>query len=379
MTQVPTPLVEVLHADALEAMRSLGENTVDAVVTDPPYGLTALPRKKVELALTRWLAGERDFIPGGRGFMNTRWDRFVPPPALWDEAFRLLKPGGFLVSFSGARTLDLMSLSIRLAGFEVRDILAWIRADSFAKAPGILKSGHEPIVMARKPLQGTLAQNTTRWGTGALNIDECRTPYRNDADEAETKTKNAHGRFGTRHGGNAVFGDFGDAVRDDYNPPGRWPSNTILDQAAADILDDQHPQSRSRPGTPRAASEPGAGWGMTRTGTEHDDIGGPSRFFTIAEAPAGFGYSGRAPRGERPTGPDGTTHPTVKPLTIMDWLVRLVTPESGLLLDPFAGSGTTAEAAIAAGRNAIVVEGNGRFIPLIDQRIQRARASLPAS
>ncbi|OZB79788.1 MAG: hypothetical protein B7X32_20645 [Microbacterium sp. 13-71-7] len=333
----------------------------------------------------RWLTGERDYTPGGRGFMAQAWDRFVPPPALWDEALRVLKPGGFLVSFAGARTVDLMGLSIRLAGFEVRDILAWIRADAFAKAPGILKSGHEPIVMARKPLRGTLAANEARWGTGSLNIEGSRTPYRSAADEDETKTKNAHGQFGTRHGGNAVFGDFGDGLREDYNPPGRWPTNVLLDEAAAIMLDDASPVTRSRKSSPRRASAPGAGgFRTTHTGAEHDDVGGPSRFYPVVEpaglspqdlllaGQAGFHYAGRATAKERPVAPDGTKHSTVKPLTVMHWLVNLVSMPGQVILDPFGGSGTTAEAAIDLGREVTIIEAESEFIPLIEQRVERA-------
>lgn len=361
----------IIHGEALESLHQLPGDSVDAIVTDPPYGLTSLPQAKVERTLAKWVSGERDFIPGGAGFMDRKWDRFVPPPALWVEALRVLKPGGFLVSFAGARTLDLMGISIRLAGFEVRDILAWIRADTFAKAPGMLRSGHEPIVMARKPLAGTVAENHARWGIGALNIDACIVPYRNAADETESKTKNAHGRFGTLSGGNAVFGDFGTRPRTDCDAPGRQPSNAILDPAAAALLDAQHPVGRSRSGRPRRAATHGNGWGATHTGREHDDIGGPSRFFTIADAADGFRYAGRANARERPVAPDGTKHQTVKPLSIMDWLVTLVCPPAGTILDMFAGSGTTLESALRCGFDCISIEGESSFIPLIEQRIER--------
>lgn len=379
------PTASLTLADALDGLRALPDNSVDAIVTDPPYGLTEISAKKLTDALRHWVAGDREFVPAGRGFMGNSWDKFVPPPALWDEALRVLKPGGFLVSFAGARTVDLMGLSIRLAGFRVRDIAAWIRADAFAKTPQSLKPGHEPIVMAQKPLAGTVEQNIDEWGTGGLNIDDCRVEYRNAADEAETKTKNAHGRFGTRHGGNDVFGNFGDELREDYNPPGRWPSNTLLSPEAADALDAAYPATKSRSGKPRSAGA-GEGWGMTKTGTEHNDIGGPSRFFPlIAEGfddidaeftELRFAYAGRAPVKERPVAEDGTKHPTVKPLSVMQWLIRLVAPHGGVVLDPFSGSGTTLEAAVREGRDAIGFESHAPFIPLGMQRLERCEASV---
>lgn len=377
------PHAKITLTDALDGLRALPDNSVDAIVTDPPYGLTEIGVKKLADALGHWVSGDTEFVPAGRGFMGNAWDKFVPPPALWAEALRALKPGGYLVSFAGARTVDLMGLSIRLGGFRVRDIIAWIRSDSFAKTPQSLKPGHEPIVLAQKPLDGTVEQNIETWGTGGLSIEECRTPYLNAADEEETKTKNAHGKFGTRHGGNDVFGDFGDGLREDYNPPGRWPSNTLLSQDTADGLDAAYPASKSRKGKPRSGAA-GDGWGTTKSGTEHDDVGGPSRFFPrfteefdeldLAFTEQRFAYAGRAPAKERPVGEDGTKHVTVKPLSVMRWLVRLVTPENGVVLDMFTGSGTTLEAAVLEGRNAIGFESHEPYIQLIEQRLDRCGA-----
>lgn len=377
------PTATITHTDALAGLRALPDNSVDAIVTDPPYGLTEISAAKLADALGHWVAGDTEYVPAGRGFMGNTWDKFVPPPALWAEALRVLKPGGYLVAFAGARTVDLMGLSIRLAGGRVRDILAWIRSDSFAKTPHSLKPGHEPVVLAQKPLAGTVEQNIGAWGTGGLSIEECRTPYLSAADEAETKTKNAHGKFGTRHGGNDVFGDYGDGLRDDYNPPGRWPSNTLLSQETAEGLDGAYPSTKSRKGKPRSAAH-GDGWGTTKTGTEHDDVGGPSRFFPrfaeeldeldLAFEEQRFAYAGRAPAKERPVGEDGTKHVTVKPLSVMRWLTRLVTPEGGTVLDPFSGSGTTLEAAVLEGRNAVGFELHEPYIQLIEQRLVRSGA-----
>ena len=377
------PTASITHTDALAGLRALPDNSVDAIITDPPYGLTEISAKKLADALSHWVTGDTEYVPAGRGFMGNSWDKFVPPPALWAEAYRALKPGGYLVSFAGARTVDLMGLSIRLGGFRVRDIIAWIRADAFAKTPQSLKPGHEPIVMGQKPLDGTVEQNIAAWGTGGLNIEDCRVEYRNEADEAETKAKNAHGKFGTRHGGNDVFGNFGDGLRDDYNPPGRWPSNTLLSPEAAEGLDGAYPASKSRAGKARSGAA-GDGWGKTKGDTEHNDIGGPSRFFPIvdeelAETDAEFteqrfAYAGRAPVKERPVGEDGTKHVTVKPLSVMQWLVKLVAPHGGTVVDMFSGSGTTLEAAILEGRNVIGFESHQPYIELIEQRLDRCGA-----
>jgi site-specific DNA-methyltransferase (adenine-specific) len=252
---LPRDVVTVHHGEALDILRAMPDESVDAVVTDPPYGLAEHSRQKVEKALLAWLTGDREHVPDGPGgFMNRDWDGFVPPPAIWDECFRVLKPGGHLLAFAGSRTVDLMGVSIRLAGlvtdgavtgpgFAIRDGIAWVSAEGFPKGidvskaidkaagaerevvgtkvglpgysltngsgdhrtfgrgmgntgngeaecaitapatPGAahwqgwntsLKPAQEPIIVARKPLQGTVAQNVLTHGTGALNIDGCR-------------------------------------------------------------------------------------------------------------------------------------------------------------------------------------------------------------
>lgn len=364
----------VYAGDSLAILADLPDNSVDSIVTDPPYGLAQLPVKKVAAALSAWISGDRAFIPGGAGFMGKQWDRFVPPPALWDEVFRVLKPGGYLLTFAGTRTQDIMGMSVRLAGFVLKDQLQWLRADSFAKTKHSLKPGYEPILFAQKPLDGTIEQNIEKWGTGGLNIDAVRTAFRNAADEAESKGKNQHGKYGTKQGGNSVYGDFSMiADRADYDPEGRWPTNLLLDETTAALIDESNPSSKSSKGKPRAAATSGDGWGMTATGAEYDDEGGPSRFYPVfAEDADPFFYAGRATAKERPVAEDGTKHPTVKPLKLMDWAIRLVTPADGVVLDPFLGSGTTLEAARKAGFRSIGIEAMDSYLPLIQQRIERS-------
>lgn len=358
--------VTVYAGDSFDVLRTLASNSVDAVVTDPPYGLAPLPQSKIITTLTAWLTGDTSYVPAtGRGFQGMAWDRFVPPPALWAEALRVLKPGGYLATFAGTRTQDLMGLSIRLSGFRLVDQLHWIRADSFAKTRHSTKPGYEPIILAQKPTEGTIAANLARWGTGGLNIEACRVPFASDADERESKTKNQHTDFGTPQGGNTVYGRFTNGtVKTNYDAPGRWPTNLLLDPDAAVELKSRNPRSTSRRSAPRQGAAD-AGWGTTHSGAEYDDEGGPSRFY-----PKVF-YAGRASAKERPVAPDGTTHPTPKPLSVMDWLITLVTPADGTVLDPFLGSGSTAEAARAAGFTVIGVEGHLPYLPLIDVRLDR--------
>src|SRR5699024_9183131 len=125
---------KVIHGDCIETMNAMPPESVDAIVTDPPYGLSNTDPGSVADTITKWAGGDRDHVPTGRGFMGKSWDAFVPPPAVWDECMRVLKPGGHMVVFAGSRTQDLMGLSIRLAGFEIRDSMAWLYGSGFSKA-----------------------------------------------------------------------------------------------------------------------------------------------------------------------------------------------------------------------------------------------------
>jgi site-specific DNA-methyltransferase (adenine-specific) len=437
----PTPhyvsdKVTLWAGDCLDVLRTLPDNSVDSVVTDPPYGLADHTPAIVAKALGAWLGGDREHVPDGRGFMGRDWDRFVPPPAVFDECIRVLKPGGFLLSFAGSRTVDLMTTSIRFAGFEIRDSIAWLYGSGFPKSLDVskaidkaggaerevigrrvhptlknpanvksrayhvesldsdanaeswpitapateaaqqwqgwgtaLKPAFEPIVVARKPLTGTVASTVLEYGTGALNIDGCRV-----GDGGQLKWVTPRGM-----GSENSFAD--DAWTQAQGRPhaeatasviGRWPTNVVLDESQAAELDKQT-GSLAACGGPKSTAHTDGMFGLGQPGRVYADEGGASRFFPT------FRYQAKAPARERPKDADGKGHPTVKPLELMRWLVRLVTPPGGTVLDPFAGSGTTAEACLLEGFQCIAIERDADYLPLIVNRINRRIAPIAAA
>jgi DNA modification methylase len=432
--------VTLMLGDCLDVLAAMEPESVDAVVTDPPYGLAELPAATVLAAIAAWMAGDRTHVPDGRGFMGREWDKFVPPPGAWDECMRVLKPGGHLLAFAGSRTVDLMTLSIRIAGFEVRDSISWLYGSGFPKsldvskaidkAAGVerevtgmggrsavrpsdltqsrdvsyrydrefevtapatdaarhwegwgtaLKPAHEPIVVARKPLAGTVAANMTAHGTGALNIDGCRVGTPNDLAR-------------TRNTALGVMNDDGwqpKRQESDGNPAGRWPPNVLLThsdctegECAPDcpvaelnrqsgVLTSGANPARRGAGNLRDAYGEFAG---QRECSPHRgaDTGGASRFF-----PA-FRYEAKAPASERPRLEDGTAWPTVKPLALMRWLVRLVTPPGGTVLDPFCGTGTTGQACALEGFSCLLIERDPVAAELAVRRLAKpVQAELP--
>ena len=411
--------VDIRHGDCLEVLRGLPDSSIDSIVTDPPYGLSNTKPAQVADVLKAWVAGNTEAVPAKRGgFMGKDWDSFVPPPAVWQECLRVLKPGGHMAVFAGSRTQDLMGLSIRLAGFEVRDTLGWIYGSGFPKSMDIsraidkaagaerevvgkygsgisrgaagvcgqgeggaitapatpeakqwdgwgttLKPAIEPIILARKPLGGTVAQNVLEHGVGGLNIDACR--------------------IGSQVRHNPPVGDLTSIGSSRAEPKGegtivsgRFPANVLLDEHAAAEMDEQSGISISRAGN-RGLQTSGQHGGLAgddmnlKPGTDsvrgHSDSGGASRFFPV------FKYQAKAPKKERPVieREDGTKvqHPTVKPVALMEWLVELITPSSGTVLDPFAGTGTTLQAALNRGFTPIGVEQDADYIQLIEARL----------
>lgn len=449
--------VTVFHGDCLDVLRELPDESVHAVVTDPPYGLSNTDPGHVSEAITHWTTGDRTFLPSaGGGFMGKAWDEFVPPPAVWDECMRVLKPGGHLLAFAGSRTVDLMALSVRLAGFDIRDSIAWLYGSGFPKSLDVakaidatvlhggsnskrlreaeqagdgetytmtgknngimgdtvtverktwqpeteqaktwdgwgtaLKPAFEPIVVARKPLVGTVAANVLAHGTGALNIGANRVgdEVRHEAfTSLAPASGNRLGAAGTQEARRGTQGEPKEYV-------GRWPANVVLDESQAAELDRQAPDTggsgrASGPSLTGATAAPAA-YGA-RNGVEstpfYGDRGGASRMFPVfpmtdkdwawearVRSLPTFRYEAKAPTSERPV-VDGVAHPTVKPLDLMEWLVRLVTPKGGTVLEPFAGSGTTVEACIREGFDVIAIEREADYLPLIEKRIRKDHA-----
>jgi len=388
---------DVVHADCLDALRVADAESVDAIVTDPPYALTA--GKKGGSGV----ASFSDKTPQGRarigtGFMGKAWDAELPTVAMWAEMLRVAKPGAHLVAFGGTRTHHRLMVAIEDAGWEIRDCLMWLYGSGFPKSLNIgdgwgtaLKPGWEPIVLARKPLIGTVAVNVARFGTGALNIDGCRIGEMT-AEEVARSGKSTPGMFNR---GSVSWRD------SDREPLGRWPANVVLDEEAGEQLDAQSGKLSSG-GTParRFADKTRNTFGAFNGEENPDGIGssqgGASRFFYCAKASrsereAGLegaekrlhGLSAAAARGDDYDNGDGgfnktvtvrNVHPTVKPVALMRWLCRLITPPGGLILDPFTGSGSTGVAAALEGFAFLGFEREEEYVTIARQRIVAASA-----
>lgn len=402
-------MIRLLEGDALTVLRDIPDATYTCVVTDPPYGLST-PPDPLEV-MRQWLA-DGDFVKKTRGakprgFMGAEWDHFVPGPVLWREVGRTCKPGAIVLCFSATRTMDWMMLSLRCAGFEIIDVIAWMQAQGMAKAGTIdkkidarngderpvtgpgrrhnskvqsdiynpqgaggvpdetgpasaesaawagwstqLAPGYEPIIVARWPCEGTATANVLKHGCGAMNIDACRI---GSPDKLV--------RPAVLRTDNAVLGQGLGAGRQD-EPGGRWPKNVLLSAQAAEVLDLQVGERKS------GARKAGA-YGQREEGDGHlyapcaprpqEEIkastGGPSRFFWVGplatddDCALPVRYVPKASKADRAEGlPSGVKgdHPTKKPPKLIEWMCRLVGHPKGRLLDPFAGSGTTLRAA----------------------------------
>jgi site-specific DNA-methyltransferase (adenine-specific) len=411
----------------LDILPTLADNSMDSIVTDPPYEL---------------------------GFMGKKWDSsgIAYSVELWRECLRVLKPGGHLLSFGGTRTWHRVAVGIEDAGFEVRDSIAWMYGSGFPKsldvskainktagveyeakpASGVgfmnssddgynttlnqlsqvgestpeakqwegwgtaLKPAFEPIVVARKPLIGTVAANVLEHGTGALNIDGSRI-MANDQEKLE-KNWNRNQSIAAQEGRNSMSGGLNAIDLSGYKPQGRWPANVILDEYSAELLDEQSGTSKSPTGIITQGGKAGGGYDIgSSDGTRntkfqgHGDSGGASRFFYVAKASKrdrnegledldpqrhsdrekSDGAGGENPR-NRTNEAKQNFHPTVKPTQLMRYLVKLVTPPGGTVLDPFTGSGSTGKAAILEGFRFIGCELTEDYIPILEGRLKHA-------
>lgn len=396
----------IINLDCLLGMRTcLADNTIDAVVTDPPYGLSKEP--DMMEVMKHWMNGD-DYVHTGGGFMGKSWDSFVPGPSIWKEVFRVLKPGGHLLAFFGSRTYDLGTLAIRLAGFEIRDQIMWVYGSGFPKSmdvskaidkaagverevighdpiaakrtPGVstnsygdykdqsgditapateeakqwsgwgtaLKPAHEPICVARKPLSGTVAENVLTHSTGALNIDGCRV-----GDEIRFNAP-----VGNKPGGNSYNMSAVGMPQDveGSSVTGRWPANFVHDGLNAEEW------SRFFYCAKASKSDRDDGVSLAATSAaEMVDRDADSAGMNSPRAGAGRTSGAR------------NDHPTVKPTALMQWLVRLVTPPGGTVLDPFTGSGSTGKACMLEGFEFIGFEMDPHYCEIAEQRIAKAR------
>lgn len=421
----------LLHGDCLKMMPLLPADSFDACACDPPYHLTSVvDRFGKEGAAPAKFGSDGAFARASVGFMGQQWDGgdIAMRPETWREVYRVLKPGAHLAAFGGTRTFHRMACAIEDAGFEIRDCLMWIYGTGFPKShdvskgidkhlgaervvlsegtpvkrmiPGAdqngtgswakddgreyvpqetaagtpeaaqwdgwgtaLKPAWEPIILARKPLIGTVAQNVLTYGTGGINIDGCRVDMSHEDRQYALDRVGGFNRTQSI-GGSGILG--GGETMDraaSYDPSkGRFPAN-VLHDGSDEVLaafaqfgeknGGHHPATRGAGGI----STSGHG-GQDNLAERHSDSGSASRFFYCAKA----NKSDRA----------GSKHPTVKPIALMRWLTRLVTPPGGLILDPFAGSGTTGEAARLEGFSAVLIEQSAEYVADIKRRLAKA-------
>ena len=362
----------LLHGDCLDELKRMKDNSVDSVVTDPPYGIS---------------------------FMGKKWDYDVPSVDVWKECLRVLKPGGHLLSFSGSRTYHRMAVRIEDAGFEIRDQIMWIYGSGFPKGKTQLKPAHEPIVMARKP--GPLQP---------LNIDECRIEYKNDKPNSIKTERERDNQSGWASQGTLV-----DRTEDwEPNSTGRWPANIILDEDAGQVLDEQ--SGITQYNKSRKEGNYKGGHRKDYVGTDDNPIvnkvdgkffsdkGGASRFFYCPKASKKDRNEGLEEFEEYTSGKNGrgldrmcsvcgskminqkdcvcenpnwidipkkNHHPTVKPTDLMLYLIKLVTPKGGWVMDPYMGSGSTGKAAIRGGFDFVGIEREEEYLNIAKARIEK--------
>jgi DNA modification methylase len=447
--------MKLLLGDCLDKLKELEDNSIDSIVTDPPYGLSAAPN-----------SGKSS----KGGFMGKQWDYDVPSVDIWKECLRVLKPGGHLLAFAGSRTYHRMAVRIEDAGFEIRDMISWLYGSGFPKSMDIskqidkkfgklderevvgikqntydgsvrntdnhraptenasydgwglndsphntpqtspatdeakqwsgwgtaLKPAHEPVVMARKPLEeNTVVDNVLKWGTGGINIDESRI----STDETITN----HSRSAESAVSKGKYGDSKEQEthQTDGQKMGRFPANLILDEEAGEMLDEQTGILSSgfmKAGTARLMSDnPNKNtygkWNPDTVANDtYGDSGGASRFFycpKVSKSERNEGLEGFEERragsmmgnindnsnfltgsGNKREGVAKNHHPTLKPVDLMLYLIRLVTPKGGLTLDPFMGSGSSGKAAVRGGFDFIGIEREEEYFKIAEARIE---------
>lgn len=397
---------EIIHADCREIMANMGDATVDSVVTDPPYHLTSVVKRfGGPNAAPQQYGTDGAFARAARGFMGQTWDGgdIAFDPTLWAEVLRILKPGGYLLSFGGSRTYHRMACAVEDSGFEIRDQVIWLYGSGMPKSKNqgdghgtSLKPAHEPIVMARKPLVGSIAANRAAYGTGAINIDGCRIGTDERLIGSTTPNDIRGGNYGRGHRPSSAIATY------IPNPSGRFPANVAHDgsRAVVALFPDQAGAASPVSGfEPSHVTDRIFGKFKGRLpGTFYDDEGSAARFF----------YCAKASKRDREEGLEGLAdgvlarsnlaqsleaagvlvneasggfnaarvrkniHPTVKPTTLMQYLCRMVTPAGGLVFDPFTGSGSTGKAALLEGFRFLGAEMTEAYLPIARARCYHA-------
>jgi len=387
---VGAPGIRLICGDSLAVFPTLAADSVDAIVTDPPYGLSAAGPAEVAACLTAWAAGAPYQVQQGKsGFMNKAWDAWVPGPELWREALRVLKPGGHALIFAGARTQDLMGISLRLAGFELLDTLMFLFGAGFPKGIAVdkaieregfgaeaaaawvgfnsqLKPAYEPLILCRKPLaERTVARNVLAHGVGALHVDACRVPTA-PADAAALARCNTPGS-GQLQGHDPISTARGNKGADAAAQPldttqGRYPA-TVLHDGGAEVEAAFAAYGARGQWAPVKGTEPSPP-AKHVYGTYARSV--RTQFQGRVESAARFFYSVKASGEDREFAND---HPTLKPLALMRWCVRLITPPKGVVLDLFMGSGSTGRACAAEGVGFIGIEREAAYAAIAQRRL----------
>lgn len=365
--------IDVRHGDSRDVVATLADCSIDSCVTDPPYALVSIVKRfgnsspdDVARNITDKVIdgqGGNPYQRAAAGFMGKKWDtgETAFDSLFWRDVLRVLKPGAHLLAFGGTRTYHRLAVAIEDAGFEIRDQIGWAFGSGFPKSHNqgngwgtALKPAWEPCVLARKPLIGTVAENVLAHGTGAINVDGCRVPSEGGRHrEGEASQDRRYANNGATNFAATPGPRGGD-------PNGRWPANLIhdgSDEVLAAFPDTKsgllqtHHQMRESENTSMA----GKNYARTPRQDSFGDQGSAARFF----------YSAKADASDRL----GSKHPTVKPVDLMAYLCRLVTPLWGTVLDPFAGSGSTGMACMREGFNAILIEREAEYVADIKRRI----------
>ena len=446
--------VRILQGDALEQLRTLADESVHSVVTDPPYGLEFMGkawdgadgfRRSLNAA-----DADRESVFGRTSRTSPEYrtgNSFQQFCEAWArECLRVLKPGGHLLSFGGSRTYHRMACAIEDAGFEIRDQIMWVYGSGFPKSLDVskaidkaagaerevigfgdvgrasnvqpfsqgelgatdtraitapateaarqwqgwgtaLKPAHEPIVVARKPLIGTVAANVLKHGTGAINVDACRIEGAPPSVPQPALRPNGNDSGHALGTGNGRNGEMSAAI-------GRWPANLIHDGSDEVVALFPADAGAAAPVTKRNGDKFRNSYGAfagdidEQGSTFHGDSGSAARFFYTAKAsrddrnigcddlearPLNWSSGTQSPGTFQSPNTDRSArnhHPTVKPTDLMQYLVRLVTPRGGTVLDPFAGSGSTGLAADREGFDAILIEREAEYVEIAKRRIR---------